>query len=163
AISFLYFGGLHLWPGALAGDLMVNDYGALTVGAGLAQSAGNLAEVIVATALIRRLVPEGSPLQSVRGLGRLLASPPAPPPPRLPGGGWRHPGRGRDARAALRGGGAHGQRADRLAHVVAGRLRRRARRRPARPGLVRPAVRAALAARPHRRGDHPPRHRRRAE
>ncbi|HXD68306.1 MAG TPA: MASE1 domain-containing protein, partial [Gaiellales bacterium] len=74
AISFLYFGGLHLWPGALAGDLMVNDYGALTVGAGLAQSAGNLAEVIVATAMIRRLVPEGSPLESVRGLGRLLAS-----------------------------------------------------------------------------------------
>src|SRR6185312_5799425 len=55
-IAFLYFGGLHLWPGALAGDLMANDYGALTVGAGLAQSAGNLAEVIVATALIRRLV-----------------------------------------------------------------------------------------------------------
>jgi len=74
AISFLYFGGLHLWPGALAGDLMVNDYGALTVGAALAQSAGNLAEVIVATMLIRRLVPEGSPLESVRGLGRLLAS-----------------------------------------------------------------------------------------
>ena len=74
AISFLYFGGLHLWPGALAGDLMVNDYGALTVGAGLAQSAGNLAEVIVATVLIRRLVPEGSPLESVRGLGRLLAA-----------------------------------------------------------------------------------------
>jgi len=74
AISFLYFGGLHLWPGALAGDLMANDYSALTVGAGLAQSAGNLAEVIVATVLIRRLVPEGSPLESVRGLGRLLAS-----------------------------------------------------------------------------------------
>jgi signal transduction histidine kinase len=74
AVSFLYFGGLHLWPGALAGDLMVNDYGALTIAAGLAQTVGNLLEIVVATALIRRLVPEGSPLESVRGLGRLLAA-----------------------------------------------------------------------------------------
>jgi signal transduction histidine kinase len=74
AIGFLYFGGLHLWPGALAGDLLANDYGALTVAAGLAQTVGNLLEVVVATALIRRLVPRGSPLESIGGLGRLLAA-----------------------------------------------------------------------------------------
>jgi signal transduction histidine kinase len=74
AIGFLYFGGLHLWPGALAGDLLANDYGALTVAAGLAQTVGNLLEVVVATALIRRLVPRGSPLDSIGGLGRLLVA-----------------------------------------------------------------------------------------
>jgi signal transduction histidine kinase len=74
AIGFLYFGGLHLWPGALAGDLLANDYGAVTVAAGLAQTVGNLLEVVVATALIRRLVPRGSPLDSIRGLGRLLVA-----------------------------------------------------------------------------------------
>jgi len=74
AIDFLYFGGLHLWPGALAGDLMANDYGALTLAAGLAQTVGNVLEIVVATALIRRLVPRGSPLESIRGLGGLLAA-----------------------------------------------------------------------------------------
>ncbi len=74
AIGFLYFGGLHLWPGVLAGDLMANDYGALTLTAGLAQTVGNVLEVVVATALIRRLVPRGSPLDSIRGLGSLLAA-----------------------------------------------------------------------------------------
>jgi signal transduction histidine kinase len=74
AIGFLYFGGLQLWPGALAGDLLANNYGALTVAAGLAETVGNLLEVVVATALIRLLVPRGSPLESIRGLGRLLVS-----------------------------------------------------------------------------------------
>ena len=74
AIGFLYVGGLHLWPGALAGDLLANQYGTVTIAAGLAQTIGNVLEVVVATALIRRLVPEGSPLESVRGLGRLLAA-----------------------------------------------------------------------------------------
>ena len=74
AIGFLYLGGLHLWPGALAGDLMANDYSALTVAAGLAQTVGNLLEIVVATVMIRRLVPRGSPLESVGGLGRLLVA-----------------------------------------------------------------------------------------
>jgi signal transduction histidine kinase len=74
AIGFLYFGGLHLWPGALAGDLLANDYSAVTVAAGLAQTVGNVLEIVVATTLIRRLVPRGSPLESIRGLGRLLAA-----------------------------------------------------------------------------------------
>src|SRR3954447_26784245 len=32
AISFLYLGGVGLWPGVLVGDLLVNDYSALPVG-----------------------------------------------------------------------------------------------------------------------------------
>ncbi len=74
AIGFLYFGGVHLWPGVLAGDLLANNYSALTVAAGLAQTVGNVLEIVVATALIRRLVPRGSPLESIGGLGRLLAA-----------------------------------------------------------------------------------------
>jgi signal transduction histidine kinase len=74
AMGFLYLGGLHLWPGALAGDLLANDYTALTVAAGLAQTVGNLLEIVVATVMIRRLVPRGSPLESIGGLGRLLVS-----------------------------------------------------------------------------------------
>ena len=33
-ISFLYLGGLRLWPGVLLGDLLANDYAALPVGLG---------------------------------------------------------------------------------------------------------------------------------
>jgi signal transduction histidine kinase len=71
-ISFLYLGGLRLWPGVVVGDLLANDYGALPVGSALGQTAGNVLEVLAATVLLQRLVPTGSPLDSVRGLGRML-------------------------------------------------------------------------------------------
>ena len=71
-ISFLYLGGLRLWPGVLIGDLLVNNYSALPLGSALGQTLGNLLEVIAATLLIRRLVPSGSPLASTSGLTRLL-------------------------------------------------------------------------------------------
>ena len=74
AIGFLYYGGVHLWPGVVAGDLMANDYSALPVWAAIAQTVGNVVEVVVATMLIRRLVPRGSPLESIGGLGRLLVA-----------------------------------------------------------------------------------------
>lgn len=32
AVSFLYLGGVRLWPGVLVGDLLVNDYSALQIG-----------------------------------------------------------------------------------------------------------------------------------
>src|SRR4029077_18771151 len=32
AISFLYLGGVGLWPGVLVGDLLVNDYSTLPIG-----------------------------------------------------------------------------------------------------------------------------------
>src|SRR4051812_3990286 len=56
AIAFLYFGGVGLWPGALVGDLLANNYAALPFGSALGQTCGNLLEVIAAAVLTRRLV-----------------------------------------------------------------------------------------------------------
>jgi signal transduction histidine kinase len=72
-ISFLYLGGLRLWPGVLAGDLIANQYQALPVGSGFGQSIGNVLEIVIAAALLRRLV-KGNPLESVAGVcGVLIA------------------------------------------------------------------------------------------
>jgi signal transduction histidine kinase len=73
AISFLCLAALRFWPGVLVGDLLANDYAALPVGSALGQTLGNMLEVLVAALLIRRLIARGSPLDSVGGLGRLLA------------------------------------------------------------------------------------------
>lgn len=71
-IAFLYFGGLRFWPAVMAGDLLANNYSTLPLGSGIGQSCGNLAEVVVAVWLIRRLTRDRPPLESVRGLGGLL-------------------------------------------------------------------------------------------
>jgi signal transduction histidine kinase len=73
-ISFLYLGGLRFWPGVLIGDLLVNDYMALPVGSALGQTCGNMLEVILAALLLRRLVRRGSPLDSIRGVGAMVAA-----------------------------------------------------------------------------------------
>jgi signal transduction histidine kinase len=73
-ISFLYIGGLGLWPGVLVGDLLANNYSALPWGAALGQTCGNLLEVVTATILLRRLVRRGSPLDTVSGVCRMLAA-----------------------------------------------------------------------------------------
>jgi signal transduction histidine kinase len=73
-ISFLYLGGLRYWPGVLIGDLLVNNYSTLPVGSAIGQTCGNVLEVVLAALLIRRLVPNGSPLADVRRMGRLFAS-----------------------------------------------------------------------------------------
>jgi signal transduction histidine kinase len=72
AISFLYLGGIGLWPGVLVGDLLVNDYSAIPVGSAVGQTFGNLLEVVVATLLMRRLIPRGAPLASVRSVARMV-------------------------------------------------------------------------------------------
>jgi signal transduction histidine kinase len=74
AIAFLSLGGLRFWPGVLAGDLLANDYGALPLGSALGQTCGNMLEVLVAAVLIRRLLRQGSPLESLAGLGGVLAA-----------------------------------------------------------------------------------------
>jgi signal transduction histidine kinase len=74
AISFLYLGGLGLWPGVLIGDLLVNDYSALPVGSAAGQTFGNLLEVLVATLLMRRLIPRRAPLASVGSLARMVVA-----------------------------------------------------------------------------------------
>ncbi len=71
-IAFLYLRGLSFWPGVLIGDLLANNYSALPLGSALGQTFGNVLEVVVAVVLIRRLVPVGSPLESVRGLLRMV-------------------------------------------------------------------------------------------
>jgi signal transduction histidine kinase len=72
AIAFLYLGGVRLWPGVLVGDLLVNDYSALPVGTAVSQTFGNLLEVLVATLLMRRLIPRGAPLATVGSVGRMV-------------------------------------------------------------------------------------------
>src|SRR3954447_7418326 len=74
AIAFLYLGGLSLWPGLVVADLLVTDYGATPVGTALLQTCGNLLEVVVAVLLLRRLVPDGAPLRSIRSLVGMLAA-----------------------------------------------------------------------------------------
>jgi signal transduction histidine kinase len=73
-IAFLYLGGLWLWPGVLIGDLLVNQYGVVPLGSALGQSCGNLLEVLVAVILLRRLVPFGSPLDTIDGIMRMLVA-----------------------------------------------------------------------------------------
>ncbi len=72
AISFLYVGSVGLWPGVLVGDLLVNDYSALPIGSAAGQTFGNLLEVLVATLLMRQLIPRGAPLASVGSLARMV-------------------------------------------------------------------------------------------
>jgi signal transduction histidine kinase len=73
-VAFIYFGGNALWPGVLIGDLLANDYGALPVGTSLLQTGGNLLEVLLATALLRRVARRGPPLGSIGGLMGMIAA-----------------------------------------------------------------------------------------
>ncbi len=73
-IAFLYLRGVGYWPGILIGDLLANDYSALPLGSAVAQTCGNVLEVVIATMLIHLLVPRGRPLESVRGLARMLVA-----------------------------------------------------------------------------------------
>ena len=71
-IAFLYLGGVSLWPGVLAGDLLVNNYSALPLGSAVGQSLGNVLEVVVATVLLRRLIRGEPPLGSAGSIARML-------------------------------------------------------------------------------------------
>jgi signal transduction histidine kinase len=73
-VAFLYLGGVRYWPGVLVGDLLANDYSALPIGSALGQTAGNVLEIVVMTILLRRLVPRGDPLGSIRGVTRMLVA-----------------------------------------------------------------------------------------
>src|SRR5215208_4970879 len=73
-ISAVYLGGSRLWPGVLIGDLLANDYGTLSVGTALVQTCGNLAEVLIAAALLRRVARRGPPLGSIGGLMGMLGA-----------------------------------------------------------------------------------------
>jgi signal transduction histidine kinase len=73
-IAVLSLGGLRFWPGVLIGDLLANDYSLLPLGSALGQTVGNMTEVLVAALLIRRLLARGSPLDSLGGIARLVAT-----------------------------------------------------------------------------------------
>jgi signal transduction histidine kinase len=74
AVAGLSLGGLALWPGALAGDLLSNYYSAFPIGGALGQTCGNMLEVLVAAVLIRRLLRRGQPLQSLPGVARVVGA-----------------------------------------------------------------------------------------
>jgi signal transduction histidine kinase len=71
-IAYLYLRGLVFWPGVLLGDLLANDYMRLPVGSALAQTVGNVLEVVLAAYLLRRAARSGYLLGRVDGLVRLL-------------------------------------------------------------------------------------------
>jgi signal transduction histidine kinase len=73
-IAGLYLGGLGLWVGVAIGDLLANDYTALPLGSALGQTCGNVLEVLIAAALLHRLVPRESPVGSIRGLGWMVTA-----------------------------------------------------------------------------------------
>jgi len=70
----LYLFGLRLWPAVVIGDLLVNNYSALPVGAAVGQSFGNLLEVVIGAALLRRFVSRRAPLDTATGVAGVFAS-----------------------------------------------------------------------------------------
>jgi signal transduction histidine kinase len=73
-IAFLYIGGMRLWPGVVAGDLLANQYETLPVGSAIGQTIGNTLEVVVAAYLLHKLVRSGRPLDSVPGVCGLIVA-----------------------------------------------------------------------------------------
>jgi signal transduction histidine kinase len=71
-IAYLYLRGLVFWPGVLLGDLLANDYIKLPIGTALAQTVGNVLEVVLAAYLLRRAARSGYLLGRLDGLVRLL-------------------------------------------------------------------------------------------
>jgi len=73
-IAGLYLFGLRLWPAVVIGDLLVNNYSALPVGAAVGQSFGNLLEVVIGAALLRRFVSRRAPLDTATGVAGVFAA-----------------------------------------------------------------------------------------
>jgi signal transduction histidine kinase len=73
-IAGLYLFGLRLWPAVVIGDLLVNNYSALPVGAAVGQSFGNLLEVVIGAALLRRFVSRRAPLDTAAGVAGVFAA-----------------------------------------------------------------------------------------
>jgi signal transduction histidine kinase len=73
-IAGLYLMGLRLWPAVVIGDLLVNNYMALPVGAALGQSFGNLLEALIGAWLLRRFVSPRAPLATASGVAGVFAA-----------------------------------------------------------------------------------------
>jgi len=73
-IAGLYTFGLRLWPAVVIGDLLVNNYSALPVGAAVGQSFGNLLEIVIGAALLRRFVSTRAPLDTASSVAGVFAA-----------------------------------------------------------------------------------------
>jgi signal transduction histidine kinase len=71
AVGVLYLGGLRWWPGVVIGDLLSNTWQAPT-GTTVAVTVSNLAEVLVATLLLWRLIGRRAQLDRLDQVGRML-------------------------------------------------------------------------------------------
>lgn len=72
-IAGLYIFGLGLWPAVVIGDLLVNNYSALPAGAAIGQSFGNMLEVVIGAAILRRLVTREAPLETATSVAGVFA------------------------------------------------------------------------------------------
>jgi signal transduction histidine kinase len=78
-IAALYLWGLRWWPGIFLAELLVNgelllDENALPLGSLIGQQAGNMAEIVVGAALLRRLIGRGATLDRVEQVARMLVA-----------------------------------------------------------------------------------------
>ena len=73
AVGVLYLGGLRWWPGAVIGDLLSNTWTA-PLGTTLAVTAANLAEILVATLLLWRLIGRRAQLDRLDQVGGMLVA-----------------------------------------------------------------------------------------
>ena len=71
AVAVLYLGGLRWWPGVVIGDLLASEGGS-PLETELVITAANLAEAMVATLLLRRLLGRRAGLDSLDQIGRML-------------------------------------------------------------------------------------------
>jgi signal transduction histidine kinase len=73
AVAVLYLGGLRWWPGIVAGDLLSAE-SLSPLHTAIAVTAANLAEALVATILLRRLIGRRTQLDRLEQIGLMLAA-----------------------------------------------------------------------------------------
>jgi signal transduction histidine kinase len=68
-IAFLYLGGLQLWPGVLIGDVLADNTFNTPLGADIAQTVGNVLEVVVAVLILRWLLDRRGAQEALHDVG----------------------------------------------------------------------------------------------
>ena len=76
AVAVLYLGGLRWWPGFLLGNLLANSFGAgtLPLDVRLPAAAGDLADAVLATVILLRLVGPHARIDRLRQVGAVLVA-----------------------------------------------------------------------------------------